>query len=72
MLSLSNIQLFCNPMDHHLPISSVRGISQARILDSVAFPPPGDLSDERTELHLPRLPHWQANSLPLYHLGSPD
>ena len=33
----------CDPMDCILPGSSVRGISQARILEWVAFPFPGDL-----------------------------
>ena len=34
--SLSHAQFFCNPMDYSLPGSSVRGISQARILEWVA------------------------------------
>ena len=33
----------CDPMDCSSPGSSVRGISQAKILESVAFPSPGDL-----------------------------
>ena len=33
----------CNPMDSNLPGSSVHGILQARILEWVAFPTPGDL-----------------------------
>ena len=35
----------CDPMDCSLPGSSVHGILQARILERVAFPPPGDLPD---------------------------
>ena len=35
--SLSHAQFFCNPMDYSLPGSSVRGISQARILEWVAI-----------------------------------
>ena len=35
----------CNPMDHRPPGSSVHGILQARILEWVAIPPPGDLPD---------------------------
>ena len=35
----------CDPMDYSPPGSSVHGISQARILDWVAFTSPGDLSD---------------------------
>ena len=34
---------FCNPMDHSPPGSSVHGILQARILEGVPCPPPGDL-----------------------------
>ena len=35
--SLSCVRLFCDPIDHSLPVSSVRGISQARILEWVAI-----------------------------------
>ena len=35
--SLSHVQLFCDPMDCSPPGSFVRGISQARILESVAI-----------------------------------
>ena len=40
----SRVQL-CDPMDCSPPGSSVRGISQARMLEWVAMPPPGDLPD---------------------------
>ena len=33
----------CDPMDCGLPGSSVQGIFQARILNGLPFPPPGDL-----------------------------
>ena len=39
----------CNPIDCNLPGSSVYGISQARILEWVAFPPPGDLPNPGIE-----------------------
>ena len=35
----------CDPMCCHLPGSSVHGILQARILDGLPCPPPGDLPD---------------------------
>ena len=35
----------CDPTDHSPPHSSVCGILQARILDWIAFPSPGDLPD---------------------------
>ena len=34
---LSHVRLFCNPMDHSFPGSSVHGISQARILEWVGI-----------------------------------
>ena len=59
----------CDPMDCSPPGSSVHGISQARILEWVAifffqgiFPTQGSNSC---------LLHWQADSLPLNHQGSP-
>ena len=35
-------ELFCHAMDYKLPVSSVHGISWARILEWVAIPPPGN------------------------------
>ena len=48
-------------MDCSLPGSSVHGVLQARILEWVAFPSPGDLPDPAIELRPPAL---QADSLP--------
>ena len=39
----------CNPLDCSPPGSSVHGIFQARILEWVACPPPGDLPDPGIE-----------------------
>ena len=50
----------CDSMDCSLPGSSVRGILQARILEWVAIPSPGDLPDPGIE---PRSPELQADSL---------
>ena len=50
----------CNHMDCSLPGSSVHGIFQARILEWVAVPFPGDLPDPEIE---PGSPTLQANSL---------
>ena len=55
-------------MDCGLPGSSVREISQARILEWVAIPPPGDLPDPGMESVSPAL---QEDPLPLSHQGSP-
>ena len=49
-------------MDCSSPGSSVHGIFQARILEWVAIPFPRGSS---------RFLHWQADSLPLSHQGSP-
>ena len=55
-------------MGYSLPGSSAHWIFQARILEGVPFPSPGDLPDPGIELHLL---HWQAVSLPLSHQASP-
>ena len=71
MLLLSHLVLsifFCNPMNYSPPGSSAPGISQARILEWFATSSPGDLSDQGLN---PHLLHWQADSLPLNHQGSP-
>ena len=57
---LSCIQL-CDPMDCSPPGSSVHGILQARILEWVAMPLPGDLPNQGME---PGSPALQADSLP--------
>ena len=57
----------CDTMDCSLLGSAVHGISQARILSGLPFPPPGDLLDpgmEPTSLAL------QVDSLPPSHQGS--
>ena len=59
----------CNPMDSSLSGSSVNGISQARILEWVAFPSPWDLPNPGVE---PESPALQADALPLSHQGSPS
>ena len=57
----------CNPMDCSPADSSVHGILQARILEWVVCPPPGDLPDP----FLLCLLHWQVGSLPLAPQGKP-
>ena len=47
--SLQSCLTLCNPMDCSLPGSSVHGILQARILEWVAMPSPGDLPDSGIE-----------------------
>ena len=50
----------CDPVDCSPPDSSVHGILQARILEWVAVPSPGDLPDPGIE---PRSPTLQADAL---------
>ena len=50
------------------PGSSVHRILQARVLEWLPFPPPVDLSDLWSNMHLQ---HWHTESLLLRHLGSP-
>ena len=47
------------------------GFSRQEYWSRLPFPPPGDLPNQRFNPCLLILLHWQANSLPLYHLGSP-
>ena len=42
-------------MNYSPPASFVHGISQARILEWIAFPPPGDLLDPEIKLASPAL-----------------
>ena len=46
---LQSSPTLCDPMGHSQPGFSVHGILQARILDWVAMPPPGDLPDPGIE-----------------------
>ena len=64
--SLSHVRLFCDPTDCSPPGSSVRGISQARILEwDCCFFPQGSFLTQGSNLHLPHrqviLYHWATN-----------
>ena len=54
----------CDPTDYSPPGSSVLGMSQARVLEWVATPSPGDLPDPRIKPASPVSPALQADSLP--------
>ena len=58
----------CDPMDCSLPDSSVHWIIQARKLEWLPCPPPGDLPNPGIE---PGSPALQANSLPPDPSGKP-
>ena len=62
--------ILCNPMDCSLPGSSIHGILQARILEWVPMPFPGESSQPRDRTHVSYV-SWQAGSLPLASPGKP-
>ena len=64
----------CKPMDLSLPDSSVHGILQARILEWLLYPPPGDLPDPDSgiELKSPASPALRLDSLPTEPPGKPS
>ena len=66
----SHIRL-CHSMDCSLPGSPVHGILQARTLEWVAMVSSGASSQPRNRIHVSRIPHWQASSLPLVPPGKP-
>ena len=64
--------ILCNLMDYSPPGFSVHGIFQARTLEWVAVSfSRGFVLTQESNQHLLQLLHWQADSLPLSHLGSP-
>ena len=72
--SLQLCLILCNSTDCSPTSSSVHGISQARILEWVAIPPPGDLPKPRIKPESPEAPELQADFFffkPLGHHGSP-
>ena len=60
VLAVQSCLTLCNPMDRSPPGSCVHVFLQARILEWVAFPSPGDLPDPEIE---PGSPALQAHSL---------
>ena len=59
---------FCDPMYCSLPGFSVHGILQARILEGLPFPSPGDLPNPRIK---PGSPALQADALSSEPPGKP-
>ena len=66
--SLSRVQVFVTlwTVAHQAPLSL--GLPRQEYWSGWPSSTPGDLPDPRIE---PALLHWQADSLPLIHLGSP-
>ena len=67
----SHVRLW-DPMHCSPPGSSVHGIFQVRILECCHFLLQGIFLTQGLNLHLLCLLHWQADSLPLSHMGSPS
>ena len=68
VLAAQSYPALCKPKDCSPPGSSVHGILQARILNELPFPPPGDLPNPGIESGSPAL---QADSLPSEPPGKP-
>ena len=66
---LSHVQVFATlwTVAHHAPLSL--GLPRQEYWSGWPSSTPGDLPDPRIE---PALLHWQADSLPLSHLGNPQ
>ena len=62
---LQSCPTLCDPMDCSPPASTVHGIFQARILEWVAFPTPGDLPDPGIEPVYLRYPAFVSRFLQL-------
>ena len=61
---------FATPWTVTLQVPLSMGFFQARILEYVVIPPPGDLPDPGIKSTSPAsLLHWQVDSLPLSHQG---
>ena len=65
--SLSCVQHFCDPMDDSSPVSSVHGISQAKILEWVAISYSRESSQPRNQTHISCLAgrfyyHWATKN----------
>ena len=61
----------CDPLDYSLPISSVHGIFQARILEWVAISSSRGSSKLRDQTHVSHVSCIAGDSLSLRHQGNP-
>ena len=69
--SLGRIRLFSTPWTIACQAPLSVGFSRKEYWSGLPFPPPGDLPDQGWNPRLLCLLHWQVDSLPLSHLGSP-
>ena len=68
---LSLVRLFVTPWTVARQVPLSMGFIRQEYWSGLPFPPPRDLLNPGIE-PLPWLLHWQADSLPLSHLGSPS
>ena len=68
---LSGVQLFAAPWTVALQALLSMELARQEYWNGLPFPFPGDFPIQGLNLHLLSLLHWQADSLPLCHLGSP-
>ena len=71
VLGCSAYPALCNPMHFSPPGLGYIGLSQQEYWSGLPFPAPKDLPHSGTEPASLCLLHWQAESLPLSHLGNP-
>ena len=71
-LGAQSCPTICDPLDCSPAGSSVHVILQARILEWVAFPAPGDLPNPGTEPRLLCLLHYKVEPLPSEPSGKPN
>ena len=70
--SLQSCLTVCDSMDCSPPGSSAHGILQAKVLEWLAISSSRGSSQPWDGTQVFRLLHWQAGSLPLAHLESPQ
>ena len=64
------VQLFGTPWTVVFQAPLFIGFSRQEYWSGLPFPPPGDFPNLGIEPKFLASLHWQADSLPLYHLGS--
>ena len=69
---VSHVQRFAILWTLALQAPVSMGLSQQEYWSGLPLPPPGIFSFQGLNPHLLRLLHWQAGSLALSHLGSPN
>ena len=68
--SLSRVRLFATPWTVAYQTSQSMGFSRQEYWSGLSFPSPGVFPTQGSKPHLSCLLYWQADSLPLCHLGS--